>query len=61
MVLVLKKGAGKKEMDNISVKLQVVKGVDTRKYGGTIKLKEDPLVILKKMRINRAQKSSKRQ
>ncbi len=35
------------EMDNISVKLQVVKGVDTKKYGGTIKLKEDLLVIQK--------------
>jgi hypothetical protein len=50
MVLVLKKGASKKEMDNISGKLQVVKGVNTKKYGGTIKLKEDPLAIQKKMR-----------
>ena len=50
MVLVLKKGASKKEMDTISVKLQVAKGVDTKKYGGTIKLKEDPLAIQKKMR-----------
>jgi hypothetical protein len=49
MVLVLKKGASKKEMDNISVKLEVV-GVNTKKYGGTIKLKEDPLTIQKKMR-----------
>jgi hypothetical protein len=50
MVLVLKKGASKKEMDNISAKLQTVKGVDTKKYCGTIKLKEDPLTIQKKMR-----------
>ncbi|MBC7399960.1 MAG: hypothetical protein H7289_08440 [Mucilaginibacter sp.] len=50
MVLVLKKGASKKEMDNISAKLHVAKGVDTKKYGGTIKLKEDPLAIQKKMR-----------
>jgi hypothetical protein len=50
MVLVLKKGATKKEMDNISAKLQVVKGANTKKYGGTIKLKEDPLAIQKKMR-----------
>jgi hypothetical protein len=50
MVLVLKKGASKKEMDNISVKLQVTKGVNTKKYGGTVKLREDPLAIQKKMR-----------
>ena len=50
MVLVLKKGASKKDMDNISDKLQTVKGVDTKKYGGTIKLTEDPLAIQKKMR-----------
>jgi hypothetical protein len=50
MVLVLKKGASKKEMEKISVKLQSVKGVNTKKYGGTIKLKEDPLAIQIKMR-----------
>jgi hypothetical protein len=50
MVLVLKKGASKKEMDYISEKLQVSKGVDTKKYCGVIKLKEDPLLIQKKMR-----------
>jgi len=50
MVLVLKKGASKKEMENISAKLQVVKGVNTKKYCGVIQLKEDPLVIQKQMR-----------
>jgi hypothetical protein len=50
MVLVLKKGATKKEMDNISAKLPVTKGVNTKKYCGVIKLKEDPLVIQKQMR-----------
>jgi hypothetical protein len=50
MVLVLKKGANKKEMDNISAKIQISKGVDTKKYCGSIKLKEDPLVIQKQMR-----------
>ena len=50
MVLVLKKGATKKEMENISKKLQMVKGVNTKKYGGTISLKEDPLSIQIKMR-----------
>lgn len=50
MVLVLKKGATKKEMEAIAKKLTVVKGVDTKKYCGTIKLAEDPLVIQKRMR-----------
>jgi hypothetical protein len=50
MVLVLKKGANKKEMDKISEKIQLTKGVDTKKYCGTVKLKEDPLVIQKQMR-----------
>lgn len=50
MVLVLKKGASKKEMDGIAAKLQVQKGVNTKKYCGVIKLKEDPLAIQKKMR-----------
>ena len=50
MVLVLKKGASKKDMEDISVKLRAIKGVDTRKYCGAIKLKEDPLVIQKQMR-----------
>jgi hypothetical protein len=50
MVLVLKTGADKKEMNAISEKLRSSKGVDTKKYCGTIKLKEDPLAIQKKMR-----------
>jgi hypothetical protein len=50
MILVLKKGASKKEMDELSKKLTVSKGVDTKKYCGVIKLKEDPLAIQKKMR-----------
>ena len=50
MVLVLKKGASKKEMDSISEKLTNSKGVNTKKYCGTVKLQEDPLAIQKKMR-----------
>jgi hypothetical protein len=50
MVLVLKKGANKKEMESISKKLPKKAGVDTKKYSGLIKLKEDPLDIQKKMR-----------
>ena len=36
MVLVLKKGATKKEMADISAKVSVGKGVDTKKYSGKI-------------------------
>jgi hypothetical protein len=50
MVLVLKKGASKKEMDDISAKLGVSPGVNTKKYCGVIKLKTDPLAIQKQMR-----------
>ncbi len=50
MVLILKKGANKKEMDAISEQLNVTKGVDTKRYCGTIKLKEDSLEIQKQMR-----------
>jgi hypothetical protein len=50
MILILKKGAGKKEMDEIHEKLQLNKRVNTKKYGGTIKLKDDPLTIQKRMR-----------
>lgn len=52
MVLVLKKGASKKEIDVLRKKLGKIpkKGVDTKKYCGVIKLKEDPLVIQQKMR-----------
>ncbi|MFI5125050.1 MAG: hypothetical protein ACHQDF_06985 [Chitinophagales bacterium] len=53
MVLVLKKGASKKDIEALRRKLEkrrTSKGVDTKKYCGVIKLKEDPLVIQQKMR-----------
>lgn len=52
MVLILKKGAGKKEINAIRKKLGKMpnKGVDTKKYCGVIKLKEDPLEIQKRLR-----------
>ena len=50
MVLVLKKGASKKEMLSIAKKLYKSTGVDTKKYCGIIKLKEDALLIQKQMR-----------
>lgn len=53
MVFVLKKGASKKEIEQINDKLRKIplrKKLDTRKYCGVIKLKEDPLAIQKKLR-----------
>ena len=53
MVLVLKKGASKKEIDSLLKKLvspNYLSGLDARKYCGIMKLKEDPLAIQKQMR-----------
>ena len=50
MVLVLKKGASKKEIQSIEKRLNIKKGVDTLKYCGKIKLSIDPLSIQKKIR-----------
>ena len=50
MVLVLKKGASKKDIQTIEKKLNIPKGVDTIKYCGKIKLTEDSLLFQKAMR-----------
>ena len=50
MVLVLKKGASKKELQIIEKKLSTAKGVNTLKYCGKIKLAEDSLSIQKAIR-----------
>ena len=52
MVLVLKKGASKKEIESVMKKLrsQKKKGFNARKYNGVLKLKEDPLTIQKRLR-----------
>ena len=53
MVLVLKKGASKKDIQQISKKLSELstgKKLNTKKYKGVIKLKQDALVIQKKLR-----------
>ena len=50
MVLVLKKGASKKEIQSIEKKINNSKGVDTIKYCGKIKLVEDSLSIQKAIR-----------
>jgi hypothetical protein len=50
MVLVLKKGATKLEIQKIEKKLSSGKRVDISKYFGKITLKEDPLSIQKDLR-----------
>jgi hypothetical protein len=53
MVLVLKKGATKKEVEAIEKKLykkKATKGFNAKKYNGVMKLKEEPLSIQKKLR-----------
>ena len=53
MVLVLKKGASEEEMQLIKEKLRKrsnKSGIDTKKYSGTIHLKEDPMAIQNRMR-----------
>ena len=53
MVLVLRKGASKQEMKEIEAKLESLpqpKLIEAKKYCGTVRLKEDPLAIQKKLR-----------
>ena len=50
MVTVIKKNTNKKEVQKQIEKALGTKGVNTHKYCGVIKLKEDPLVIQKRMR-----------
>ena len=50
MVTVIKKGSDKALLFRLSREALETKGVDTHKYCGVIKLKEDPLVIQKRMR-----------
>lgn len=49
MVTVVRKGSDKKEAAKQLEKALKLKGVDTHKYCGVIKLREDPLVIQKKI------------
>ena len=53
MVLVLRKGATKTEIDTLNKRLSQLparKKLDAKKYCGVIKLREDPLAIQKKLR-----------
>ena len=56
MVLVLKKGASKKDIETIEKALYKEKttiGFDAKKYNGVLNLKEDPLTIQSKLRDER--------
>lgn len=50
MVLVLKKGASKKEIQTIEKRLHLRREFDYSKHFGKIKLKNDPLSIQKDFR-----------
>lgn len=53
MVLVLKRGASKHDIEKINKKLSqlpVRKKLDAKKYIGVLSLKEDPLIIQKRLR-----------
>jgi len=50
MVTVIKSSTSKAQIQKLLDKAMEVKGVDTHKYCGVIKLKEDPLEIQKRLR-----------
>ncbi|SKA02298.1 hypothetical protein [Sediminibacterium ginsengisoli] len=50
MVLILKKGASRKEMESLEKKLKSKSNVDVLKYCGKIKLNADALTIQKSLR-----------
>lgn len=53
MVLVIKRGASKEEIEALKKKIasaQVKKGVNTKKYCGVLKLDEDPMAIQNRLR-----------
>lgn len=50
MVIVIQQGTSKEKIEALLKKLKGKKGVDTKKYCGVLKLKEDPLSIQKQLR-----------
>ncbi|MGY6522217.1 MAG: hypothetical protein ACXIUD_10830 [Mongoliitalea sp.] len=50
MVIVLKKGSDRKEIEKALSKVKSKRKFDAYKYCGTVILKEDPLEIQKEMR-----------
>jgi hypothetical protein len=50
MVIVIEQGTTKEKLELLLKKMKIKKGVNTKKYCGVIKLKEDPLQIQKQLR-----------
>jgi len=50
MVTIIKKGSSKHAIKQLVKKTQLKKGIDAKKYSGTIKLKEHPIAIQKRLR-----------
>ncbi len=50
MVLILKKGASKREIESLEKRLKNKSGIDVMKYCGKLKLKKDALMIQKELR-----------
>ena len=50
MVTIIKKGTKKEDFDKKNCGIKNIKGFDSYKFCGIIKLKEDPLIIQKRMR-----------
>ena len=50
MVIVIEQGTTKEKLEMLLKKLKIKKGINTKKYCGVIKLKEDPLEIQKQVR-----------
>ncbi len=50
MVVVIERDTSREKLQSLLKKIKVKKGVDTRKYCGVIKLKENPLQIQKQLR-----------
>jgi hypothetical protein len=50
MVIVIEQGTTKEKLEKLLKRMKLKKGVNTKKYCGVIKLKENPLHIQKQLR-----------
>jgi hypothetical protein len=50
MVIVIEQGTTRAKLERLLKKLKRKKGVNTKKYSGVIKLKENPVQIQKQLR-----------
>ncbi len=50
MVTIIKKGAGKKEIETALSSIKNSRGFDANKHCGVLNLKKDPMMIQKEMR-----------